>query len=316
MRNKKIFVIGFMAALLLTAATTVQAQEKTEKINHVATVGAGATLEFTNISGDVKISGWDRSEISIEAVKSGRGRDIARKMQLVKVEFEQRGDKVECKVHYPDKRERRRHDLDSNMNVSVDFTIHVPRNCKLEDFSVVSGDLEISNINGEIELQVVSGNIEGRKIGGEIDISAVSGDINLDELHGKLEINTTSGDIVLENVTGQLEASVTSGNIDVTAIDLESMEAQTTSGDVTMDVSSPVTFGEFSFKVMSGNVDIRLPEGSAFELYGKTATGNISSDYNLEQSKKIMKKTISGQVGERGADIKISTFDGNITIRR
>ena len=317
MRTKQRYVIALFAAAVLFAVTAAQAQEKTEKLNFSYTVGEKATLEFSNISGDVKIIGWDRPAISIDAVKRGKGRNVEKKMELVKIEIEQRGDKVECEVKYPDRRDLRRHGVDSrNVNVSVDFTIRVPRNCNLDDFTLVSGGLEIRDISGALEVSVVSGNVEGGKLGGKVELSTVSGNITLDELHGKLEITSTSGNIELSGVTGRLETSVTSGNIEVQAIDLESMEARTTSGGITMNVRSPVTFGDFSFKVMSGDVDIRLPRGSAFELYGKTATGDISSDYDLKRTKKMMKKTISGQVGERGADITISTFDGDIIIRR
>ena len=316
MKTKQRYAIVLLAAVALVAVPAAWAQEKTEKQNYSFDVGEEATFEFSNVSGDVKIIGWDRPVISIDAVKRGKGRGVEKRMGLVRIEVEQRGDKVECEVKYPDKQDRRRHGVDSNINVSVDFTIRVPRNCNLEDFTLVSGDLEIRDISGALEVSVVSGDIEGGKVGGKVELSTVSGDIELNELHGKLEISSTSGDIELSGVTGRLETSVTSGNIDVEAIDLESMEAQTTSGDISMNVRSPVTFGDFSFKVMSGDVEIRLPRGSAFELYGKTATGNISSDYDLKRTKKMMRKTISGQVGDRGADINISTFDGDIIIRR
>ena len=110
MKTKQTYAIALLAAVALVAVPAAWAQDKTEKKNYSFDVGEEAALEFSNISGDVKITGWDRPVISIEVTKRGKGRDVQQKMDLVRVQIEQRGDKVECGVKYPDKNEMRRQD--------------------------------------------------------------------------------------------------------------------------------------------------------------------------------------------------------------
>ncbi len=59
-----------------------------------------------------------------------------------------------------------------------------------------------------------------------------------------------------------------------------------------------------------------LPADSAFELEAKTFSGNIESDFEITVSGQISKRKISGVVNEGGAVVKLSTFSGDISLRK
>ena len=91
----KLFLLVIFTLVLLgfqsLAARTPYQDEYTEDF----TFPAGGSFEITNISGTVKITGWDEERVSIKAVKTAikaENREQAEKMlERVKIEVLRRG---------------------------------------------------------------------------------------------------------------------------------------------------------------------------------------------------------------------------------
>ena len=192
----------------------------------------------------------------------------------------------------------------------------MPRDCSLDELKVISGDLEVKGVSGRHDIRVVSGDFEGTNLSGKIEISVTSGELTANGINGEIELAVTSGDIEVSKLTGKLETSVTSGDITIDAIDLEGMVATVTSGDITVTPKSPITFGKFRMKAFDGDVTFTFPEGSAFEMSGKTSTGSIRSDFPFSITKKMMRKEIKGQHNGGGADVTVTSFSGDIILKK
>lgn len=74
--------------------------------------------------------------------------------------------------------------------------------------------------------------------------------------------------------------------------------------------------GIYELSSHSGNVEMGLLSASSYELRADTFSGNISCDFELKLSGKIDRKQIQGTVGRGGARLNLSTFSGNIRIKR
>jgi hypothetical protein len=153
-------------------------------------------------------------------------------------------------------------------NRNVDFTITVPQNANL-DLQTDSGDISVNNVNGLATLSTNSGDISATadNFSANSSLQTTSGDVRAsgDVLGDGTAITTTSGDIHLDNDTlqGSEKFNATSGDIDFNGtvdpkgiyqfedvsgditINLQqgqsySVNAQTASGSINTDDSSPV----------------------------------------------------------------------------
>ena len=87
-------------------------QQQTEKFSKTVPLPKGGSLDLSNISGDIVITGGAGDQVVIDAVKRGK---TAEDLKLVQIEVAATATRVEVRTQYP--RERR------NVNVSVDYTV-------------------------------------------------------------------------------------------------------------------------------------------------------------------------------------------------
>jgi hypothetical protein len=78
-----------------------------------------------------------------------------------------------------------------------------------------SGEITVSNINGNVEIDDDSGAVRIENIIGTLRIKDTSGDLEIDDIQGAVEIIDGSGSIVVLDVTGDVNIKDTSGGIEV-----------------------------------------------------------------------------------------------------
>ena len=173
-------------------------------------IGAGGHIRVGNISGDIKVYGYNGDSIVVAGFKEGPDRD------LVQIEDTSSADRLELRVRYPNTR---------NCNASVRFEISVPRavDYNFDHVSSVSGDIEVRDITGRIKAGSVSGNVNVRDVTGVVNANSVSGDVN--------------AEIVKLQGAGELKFSSVSGSVNVTAPpDLDAdIEMSSVSGSLKTD---------------------------------------------------------------------------------
>jgi DUF4097 and DUF4098 domain-containing protein YvlB len=158
----------------------------------------------------------------------------------------------------------------------------------------ISGDIELNNIGGDVEVHTGSGDIIAMGIAGAFDAHTGSGDVELDSAtSGDVEISTGSGDIDAEGVRGGLRMSTGSGDIAV-------------NGEAT---------GDWRLTASSGRITIRLPSDAAFDLEAETSSGDIDIDHPLTTQGSIRRNRLRGQVRGGGVRIELKTSSGSIRIR-
>lgn len=126
--------------------------------------------------------------------------------------------------------------------------------------------------------------------------------IEVKDMEGEVEISSLIADIKCLNVTGPLVLNSTSGDIDVVI--------------TKFNQNSPT-----SISLISGDLDISLPENSAANLEMSSITGAIYTDFEFKTAssgslRKIGGNNIETKINGGGVELNLNCTSGNIYLRK
>lgn len=188
----------------------------TEEFHQTYSITPDGRVELSNINGDVHIASWDQNEVKVDAVKYA---DTKEQLDEAKIEVDAGKDYVSIRTKYPD------HDHTFNWGshnnpASVEYTVTVPRNARLDEINLVNGALDVAGVSGEIRASCVNGRLDAKNLGGQAKLSTVNGRLvaSFDQLaSNSVELNSVNGGIGLtipSDSNARVEASTVSGGID------------------------------------------------------------------------------------------------------
>ena len=246
-------------------------------------------LEVSTGSGDITLRRGSNGLVQVTGRirVNRRADDPSATLQTIQANppIEQNGNRIRIGRNSDQDRELMR-------NVSISYEITVPVDTEVQARSG-SGDLEIMEVAGPVDVTSGSGDLELTNIGGDVEARTGSGDIEVAQSGpGNVEISTGSGDIEIHNIRGGLRAGSGSGDIDV-------------DGEPTDD---------WSLSASSGGITLDLPAQFAFDLDAETSSGSISMDQPIT-TPNLRKNRLSGQVNGGGVEIRLRTSSGSIRIR-
>lgn len=260
------FILGLitLAALALTAADSGRAQssrpEVTEEFHQTYPLSATGRVSLSNINGSVRISAWDRNEVKVDAVKRAYTQERLREAEI---NVNASAGSIEIETEYPDyhweSRDGKRHENPA----SVEYTLTVPRNARIEEVSLVNGGLTLEGLSGPVHASSVNGKVTARGLNGSVNLSVVNGrlEATLDSLGG-------SGSVNLSAVNGPLVATIPS---DANA----TVRADTVHGSISNDFNLPVRVGEYVGRELAG----RLGQGGA-----RVNLNNVNGSIQLKRA--------------------------------
>ncbi len=150
----------------------------------------GGTFELQNVNGTVEVEGWDRDTVEVRAVKTAKHRESD--LERVSIEVDAKPNAISVATHYPQ---------DEGVEVSVEYTIHVPRGAHLEHLGTVNGSLRVASVDNVEELHAVNGNIEVFEAGGALRAHTTNGNVHMEVVHVRekegLTAETTNGSVIL-----------------------------------------------------------------------------------------------------------------------
>jgi DUF4097 and DUF4098 domain-containing protein YvlB len=228
-----IWVIA-LGALMAFAIAAPASDMVTEEFHRTVPLSANGRVSLENINGNVTITGWDRSEVQIDAVKKA---DSQQKLEEAKIEVDASSDSVRIRTRYPENHH-------NNNPATVTYELHVPRGARLDSIDLVNGSLEVSQVGGELRASLVNGSAKIHDLAGRAHISSVNGTVSANYR----TLNNVS-DIELKSVNGTVKLGLpASPNADVSV--------STVNGGISTDF--PLTV---SGKFMGRHIDGRLGNG-------------------------------------------------------
>jgi hypothetical protein len=209
-----------------------------------------AHIRVRNVAGFIRIVPWARREIDVVARKRGSTIAAVRRTSVVITHDGTPATEVDISTQYP-------HGslLFWGDSASVDYTIHVPRQARL-DVADVSGDVTANGVAGDLNVSNVSGDVTAMRSGGNLRIQTVSGSINASMLHVGSD-NTAS----MGTVSGEIDLAVPANSS-------ADVRAESISGDFSSDFNVPRrhrTVGVQADGTIgggAGSIDLRTISGS------------------------------------------------------
>jgi DUF4097 and DUF4098 domain-containing protein YvlB len=169
LRKRAPLATGAAAILALLIAIPAYA-EVTQDFHRTVPLSADGRVSLSNVNGNVEITGWDRNEVQIDAVKSARDQE---RLDEARIEVNSSGNSVEIVTRYPSH-------LVNNNPASVHYTLHVPQNARLEKIDLVNGSLTVQKVMGEVNANLVNGALHASELSGTADLATVNGSIKAD----------------------------------------------------------------------------------------------------------------------------------------
>lgn len=201
-------------ALCALVAPAASGQTETQHVNRVVKLEPGGTLRLKTFSGRVTITGTDRLDVAIDAVR----RAPRERLDRITLDIHTEGSTVVVEANH-----RNGSDSDDRDNVvETDFDIEVPTRANLDvtGFSspinvkgvegshrigTFSSHLRLDDVTGPIKAHTFSGSVEIRTKAWQdrqtIDVDTFSGGIDLhipESARGSVTFNTFSGQLTSE----------------------------------------------------------------------------------------------------------------------
>ncbi len=260
---------------------------------------ADGVVEIENVSGSVRVRGWDRGEVEVTG-ELGRGAD--------RLDLEGTERITVVRVVLPERCRR---------CAGSDIVVRVPRGSRV-DIGVVSADVDVRDVDGAVAITSVNGEITVAGRPAEVKAKSVSGSIEVTAVAAPVRATAISGDVTLRGVTGAVEASSVSGEVLVAGGRIASGDLGTTSGSVRFQ-GDLLAGARLAAASVSGDVELVLPADVDARFDVGTFSGEIDNQLGppaRRTSRYTSEKELTFTLGSGRAHIEVKSFSGSIRLRR
>jgi len=265
-------VLGTLAAFLVLAMQAHASEQgsETEEFHQTYPLSANGRVELSNINGAVHISGWDRNEVKVDAVMRAWSEQ---RLDEAKIKINSSENSISIRTEYPDHNHTFWNDDHHDQPASVEYTLTVPRNARLDSIDLVNGSLDLQGVSGEIKASCVNGKLAARDLGGRADLSTVNGKLeaNIDRLESPLEVSSVNASVL---VTLPSDAKA-------------DLEASTVNGSISDDFGLPVTKHQFVGRDLRGELGGGGPHVRVSNVNGRIEIRHANDNRPLSPSKNL-----------------------------
>ena len=165
-----------LIGLLIAAAPAMaRGQNETERVDRTVQIRAGGQLKLKNFSGRVTITGSNRSDMVVHAVRRAK-RDRLERIHL-DIQDTASGVVIEANRRDPSWSEKNENVVDT------EFDIEVPADVNL-DIDVFSSDVTVKDVRGKQRVHTFSGGV---------DLSGGEKDVNVETFSGDITVRLVQG---------------------------------------------------------------------------------------------------------------------------
>ena len=291
--------VSLTGALLILLAGTAASASNDSIVDRQVPAQPRGVVEIANVSGNIEVSGWDRSEVDVHAELSS---------DATRVEVSGEGAHTSIKVMQPHA---------PGQGGEARLRVKIPKDSEL-DVSVVNADVTTGGVLGIQRLSTVSGDVLVELAGADVELKTVSGGVRV-KGHGqsaRLHVSTVSGDVHLEHGGGDVEASTVNGELTASLDNAHSVRARTTSGDLRFEgtLARGATLEATS---VSGNLSVRTTADSGYAYEVSSFSGEISDCFNASPERTSQYGPGSRLVGTRGdgaGRVRLKTMSGSVQL--
>lgn len=297
-----------------------------EDIDLTLPMPAGGRVIVRNPRGDVRLERAEGSNVRVRGTKRAWGKKAESAevlLRYVQVDLYQEGSNVVAEVRTAPPEVHR-------VRFRVDLTVEVPEGASAE-IEVMSGDVHVEHLNGDLELSVASGDVfvgpHGGAISGEVkrgdvqvaeadecELRVMSGDVEVKDVRGKARLSVSRGDVALGLVRGDLEAVVHSGDLTFAVEGARDVTAKVMSGDLDGELRSLADRATVSVDVMSGDLDLGLGAEVRGTVDVEVKSGELDVAVPLAQVRRSRGR-VEGILGSADGKVRVRVMSGDVSIQ-
>ena len=310
---------GFVLSGLLLAASVRAADFRLEKTFDLA-LGGGLTLRAE--AGDVVVRGGDGNQ-AVVTITSDRS-DFA---EIYDVRFDDRSaDRLEVVV---ERKNRGVSGWFGGFRGHAEIRVVLPRNASAQvegsggsvevsdlagAVSVKSsgGGVHLADIGGAAVLSSSGGRVVAERIQGALSAKSSGGGVEVREIAGAVRLSSSGGSVEAEEIAGDLDASSSGGGVRIREAHGEVI-AESSGGPVRVAFAAGNSRGG-SIHSSGGGLEIRLDPAIGLDIDAVSSGGSVSTDLPVAVRGKIRRDSLRGQLNGGGAELKLRTSGGGITI--
>lgn len=280
--------------------------EGVARIDTTVAFSPSGTVDLSLVSGTMRVSTWDRSQVRVVASTSGE-RSLQFDASNSHLSLEQSRDG----------RGSRNGSRNGGDVGSASYEVTLPAGARAT-LSSVSGSIDASGVRGPVEVSAVSGSVKLRDLGSTLSVQGVSGSITVVNVASDARVENVSGRISLTGVGGSASAETVSGPILVTGVRGDRVHATSVSGS--LDFAGPVSpTGRYDFETHSGTSNIRLASNANVAISVETFSGSVSNDYPGATRRRNSYSDDDGSnyeyvIGRGSGRLRVETFSGSVHI--
>jgi hypothetical protein len=167
-----------------------------------------------------------------------------------------------------------------------------------------------------IQLGVLSASAVVTGLHAGATVKGMSGDITLEGVTGDVAAETMSGEVDGWRLDGEIRFKSMSGGLTLAGGSVDSLAAETMSGQVTADVALS-SGGSVQVSTVSGEVMLRLPADSDARVRLRSTSGAVRTEFEtLRTVRAPASHTVSGNVGAGTGHVSVTTMSGAVTLLR
>jgi len=260
-------------------------------------------VEIVNVAGDVRVSGWDRPEVLVNA-------DLGHNVKRLKVESDARSRRTWIKVEQPP-------GLISGGG--TDLVVKVPRDSALT-VNTISADQRVTDVRGAQRLQAVSGEINTQVWSEELAVKTIGGDVTVSahKEPGVIAVNTVSGNVTLSDAAGELTLETVTGDMNIGMQTLTRGRIRTTNGDLRLGASLAKD-SRLDAEAVNGDLSfmLRQPVDAEFDI--ATFNGEIDNCFGPKSERTHQYapgNNLRFSEGGGNARVRVKTLNGGVELCR
>ena len=283
----------FFISLALPSALCIAG----EKINQTINIENSEKLFIDVTRGIVKVTTWDKPEITIKGELDDTVTNLI---------FKNKGHKTLIKA----KTSAGEHWGDSSI-----LQVFVPKSTAIY-FDGVDTTYDFNNIAAGISGETISGDVKVKSSHSKIYLSSMSGNIQVEDSSGKAQIKSVSGDIKIQGYFDKAAVKSMSGDISSTIDNINELLIKNVSGKI--NVAGQLK-PEATVKLASVSGNIKYHAEGELNAECELATqfgGKIENTLTADTAKKSMmqKQELNFISGDGSGKLMISTISGAISL--
>lgn len=308
-----LILFAFSAAFLFNPAHARMEREITETF----TVEPGGLASFSTQGGDIVVNTGASDQIHIVAKlvfpRANSDTEVDEIMAELDLTMEATDEGITVSSK-PTKTTSSWFGGSNRRSVAVHLYATVPTDYRV-DARTSGGDIEVTNLNGDVVARTSGGNIEVGHINGAVDLNTSGGNIAVDHAVGHVKAHTSGGNVRVEDAEGPVHASTSGGDVHIGRV-VGELRATTSGGNIFARIEGPLE-ADTLLSTSGGNVTAHVDEAIGFELDARTSGGRVKAQgISIEiDSGGIGKSKLVGAVNGGGPTLKLRTSGGDLRVK-